>query len=684
MNDERFALIMFHHSSLIIQAIHHSRKLISQKSVNEILETAKVEEVIEDFVNLKRRGVNMIGLCPFHSEKTPSFTVSPSKNIYKCFGCGKAGNSVQFVMDHENFNFPEALKYLAKKYGIKVEETQLSQEVIAERQKQDSLYLVNDYAKMFFQNQLLNTDRGKSIGLSYFKGRGFRQETIKKFGLGYAPATKDAFTSQAVQQGYNIELLRQLGLTSKYNSDFFRDRVMFTIHNLTGKPIAFAGRILQKNVKAPKYINSPETEIYTKSKVLYGAFFAKKAIRKEDECILVEGYTDVISLHQAGVENVVASSGTSLTEGQIRLIKRYTPNIKILYDGDPAGIKAALRGLDMVLGQDMNVKVVLLPNGEDPDSYMQKVGVTAFKQFITDKAKDFILFKTDLLLDETKNDPIKKAQIIKDIVMSVARIPDPIKRSLYIRECAQKVEVEENILVTEMNKLIRVSLAKQKARQQAMPPPPTAEPNQTDIPGVTTMPTEIAEPKEKGFVQTVGDEFQERHIAQILIASGGEPLESNEEVTVAEYILSNIEDVLEDFDNKIYQRIVKECYQLLLDEKPVTEKHFTHHADPELSKVAIGLITSPYVYSEGWEKRWEIVLTTQKMPELNFNADSERSLMRFKLRKVMKMCEKNQEDIKRFAEAGDMENMMLHLKVQQRLNEARNALAKEWGTVILK
>ncbi|MCI5080604.1 MAG: DNA primase, partial [Saprospiraceae bacterium] len=348
--------------------------MITQKSVQEILETAKVEDVIQDFVNLKRRGVNMIGLCPFHNEKTPSFTVSPAKNIYKCFGCGKAGNPVQFLMDHENLSFPEALRWLAQKYGIEIEEKQVSQEVIEERQRLDSLYIVNKFARDFFAEQLFETDRGKSVGLSYFKQRGFREDIIRKFGLGYSPAQSDLLTVTAKQKGYNIDLMKEVGLTSKYGRDFFRDRVMFTIHNLSGKVIGFGGRILQKDVKAPKYINSPETEIYNKSKVLYGAFFAKTAIRKQDECILVEGYTDVISLHQDGIENVVASSGTSLTVDQIRLVKRYTQNIKILYDGDKAGIKAALRGLDLVLAQDMNVKVVLLPEGEDPDSYLQGVG----------------------------------------------------------------------------------------------------------------------------------------------------------------------------------------------------------------------------------------------------------------------------------------------------------------------
>ena len=360
--------------------------MITQKTIQEILDTVKVEDVVQEFVNLKRRGVNMIGLCPFHNEKTPSFTVSPGKNIYKCFGCGQGGDSVKFLMEHEQLSYPEALRYLANKYGIEIEETETTQEHREEQQLLDSLYLVNQYARDFYQDQLFNTDFGKSVGLNYFKERGFREETIKKFGLGFAPDKKDAFTLQATQDGYKTEVLKKLGLTTSYGKDFFQNRVLFTIHNLTGKVIGFGGRILVKNKKAPKYINSPETEIYNKSKVLYGAYFAKRAIRKKDECILVEGYTDVLSLHQAGIENVVASSGTSLTIDQIRLIKRYTPNIKILYDGDAAGIKAALRGLDLVLEQDLNVKVVLLPEGEDPDSYLQKVGSAAFETFIEEKS----------------------------------------------------------------------------------------------------------------------------------------------------------------------------------------------------------------------------------------------------------------------------------------------------------
>ena len=380
--------------------------MIKPGSVDEILNTVKIEDIVGDYVSLKRRGVNLIGNCPFHNEKTPSFTVSPTKNIFKCFGCGKGGNSAQFLMEHESFTFPEALRHIAKRYNIEIEETVASRESIEERQMLDSLFIVNQYARDFFQKQLFETDEGKSVGLSYFKDRGFLEDTIKKFGLGFAPNHNKLLTNTAVSVGHKESLLKKLGLTTSYGKDFFRNRVMFTIHNLSGKVIGFGGRILQKDVKAPKYINSPETEVYNKSKVLYGAYFAKKSIRQNDECIMVEGYTDVLSLHQSGIENVVASSGTSLTVEQIRLVKRYTPNMKILYDGDTAGVKAALRGLDLVLEQDMNVKVVLLPEGEDPDSYLQKVGVTAFKEYIEQEANDFLLFKTKLLLKEAAGDPI--------------------------------------------------------------------------------------------------------------------------------------------------------------------------------------------------------------------------------------------------------------------------------------
>ncbi len=659
--------------------------MISQKSVQEIIEVAKVEDVIQDYVTLKRRGVNMLGLCPFHNEKTPSFTVSPGKNIYKCFGCGKGGNPVQFIMELENFTFPEALRHLAKRYGIELEETQSSIENIEERKHLDSLTIITDYAKEFYADNLFNTGIGKSVGLSYYKERGFREETIKKFGLGFAPAKKDAFTVKAVHDGYSIELLRKLGLTTKYSSDFFRDRVMFTIHNITGKVIAFAGRTLSKEKKIPKYINSPETEIYVKNKVLYGAYFAKNGIRKEDECIIVEGYTDVISLHQGGIENVVASSGTSLTTGQIRLIKRYTPNIKILYDGDAAGKKAALRGLDLVLEQDMNVKVVLLPEGEDPDSYLQNVGAAAFKEFITEKAQDFILFKTDLLLEETKNDPVKKTGLIKDIVASIAKIPDPLKRSVYTKECSRKFEMDETILVNEINKLVGIDIKKKRQKEQVNSPG-THQRLTEELMSLEPSPEsgigQISQKQQKK--PSAGNEYQEKDIIRILISGGDKYFDTEETTTVAAYILKNIEDVIDDFDNKEYEAIAKECRERLVDKKPIGEKYFLNHIDPKIQTLAVDLVHSPFEFSENWKAKWEIILTTQPDPDDNYMKDSINALYRFKFKKIIKMCEKNQQRLKEIDSNTDTGKMMKLLKVQQKLIGMRDDLAKKLKTVVLK
>ncbi len=651
--------------------------MISQKSVQEILDTVKVEEVIQDFVNLRRRGVNLIGLCPFHNEKTPSFNVSPSKNIFKCFGCGKGGDAVQFLIEHEHFTFAEALLYLAKKYNIEVEETAVSQEALAEKQHFDSLYIVNQFAADFYQEQLFETDRGKSIGKSYFKERGFRDETLRRFGLGFAPNQTDALTTKAVGAGYNIEFLRNVGLTTQYDRDFFRDRVIFPIHNLSGKIIAFAGRILVKDVKAPKYINSPETEIYNKSKSLYGAFFAKRAIRQEDECILVEGYTDVISLHQSGIENVVASSGTSLTVEQARLIRRYTPNVKILYDGDFAGVKAALRGMDILLEQDLNVKIVLLPDGEDPDSYLQQVGVEAFKLYISESAQDFIAFQADLLMKEAGNDPVKKAHVIKDIISSVAKIPDPIKRMVYIRECSRIAQVSEQVLVNEMNKLVMQQVNKAVAEKGMAPP----SPGELEAAGITQRePVEL----KTAETPTAGDEFQEKDIARILVSAGGEWLDEAAKVTVAQYVLSNIEEVLDHFDNKLYGRIARDVLTQVLEKKTISQQYFLSHEDIEIKNFALGILTSPYEYSENWEKKWDIHLRWQKAPEANFDEDSRQGLARFKLRKIERVLTENRQKIKELSEAGDHAQVLAYMKVLQKLLAMRSELAAQMGAVVLK
>jgi len=669
--------------------------MIKQKSIEEVLETARVEDVVEDFVSLKRRGVNMIGLCPFHNEKTPSFTVSPSKGIYKCFGCGAGGDALKFVMEHENLTFPEGIRYLAKKYGIQLEEKELSQEAQQERQYEESLYLVNQFAKTFYQEQLFQTDRGKSVGLSYFKQRGFREETIRKFGLGYAPAGKDTFTLTAVQKGYDAELLKKLGLTSQYGRDFFRDRVMFAIHSLSGKVIGFGGRILAKDAKAPKYVNTPETDIYNKRKVLYGAYFAKKAIRKEDECILVEGYTDVLSLHQAGIEHVVASSGTSLTVEQIQLIKRNTENIKILYDGDKAGVKAALRGIGIVLEQGLNVKIVLLPEGEDPDSYLQAVGTDAFREYIGQQAWDFIMFQANLLKEEAAGDPIKLSKLIKEIVDSIARIPDPLKRSLYVRECAQIMEVEEQLLVNEANKAVQQQArtkAKERQREQRRrereqqggeeaAPLPTEEP-----PGLQEGPLQHEPPlpgRAAPSQSESGDTFQERDIVRILINGGAAIFDKEEGLTVAGYIIGNVEDVLEDFDNPLYKKVLQLAAERMANGGALEPSFFLHHPDEAVQQLAIDLSSTPYEYSENWEKRWDIFLTTQRMPEENFAKDSASALKRFRLRKLSKMIEKNAEKIKEFSAAGS-EEYLLHLKLHQRLKAVHDELAKELGTVVLK
>ncbi|MCP3930060.1 MAG: DNA primase [Bacteroidetes bacterium] len=654
--------------------------MIPPKTVQEIFEAAKIEEVVEDFVQLKRRGVNMLGLCPFHHEKTPSFTVSPTKNIFKCFGCGKGGNAVQFLMEHENFSFPDALRFLARKYGIKIEERELTQEEREARQYEDSLFIVNQFAKEYYQQNLFHTERGKSIGLSYFKERGFLESTLKNFELGFALNEKDRFTLSAVNKGYNIDLLRKVGLTTQYDRDFFRDRVIFPIHSLSGKVVAFAGRMLATNVKAPKYINSPETDIYVKNKILYGAYFAKKAIRQKDACILVEGYTDVISLFQAGIENVVASSGTSLTVGQIRLIKRYTPNITILYDGDPAGIKAALRGLDLILEQDMNVKIVLLPEEEDPDSYLKQVGVTAFEEYMLQNAKDFILFKTSLLLKEIGDDPVRKTDVIRDLVASIAKIPDPVKRSLYTKECSKEVGVEEEILVREVNKLVSRNLRNRRFKKKTEEKRPFVE--DTGFPEQEFRPDGIGEDKSADSKST--HEFQEKHVIGLLIAYGDKLFDPEEDMMVAEYILSNVEELLDEFDNKLYAQVAKEYRQRLLEKEKTNMQYFINHSDEKIRKLSVNLISSPFEYSPNWEKKWQINLQTQKMPDENFIKDSKQSILRFKLKKIEKMYAANAELVKNAYEEKNDKDLLLYLKTQQRLQEIRKEFTESLKMVVLR
>ncbi|NND35304.1 MAG: DNA primase [Saprospiraceae bacterium] len=654
--------------------------MISQETIDAIFQSAHIEEVVEDYVQLTKRGVNLKGLCPFHDDKTPSFTVSPTRNIYKCFGCGKGGNSVNFLMEHEGLSYPEALRSLARKYNIPIEETQVPEEYEQERQERDSLFLINEFAKEFYKKQLFETDLGKSIGLSYFKDRGLLYKTLEAFGLGFAPGSRDAFTKNAIEAGYNIEFLRKLGLTTDKDRDFFYNRVIFPIHNIAGKVVAFAGRHLTSDKKSPKYINSKESEIYHKSRVLYGLHLAKSAIRKEEHCLLVEGYTDVISLHQSGVQHVVASSGTALTADQVKLIKRYTTKIKILYDGDPAGIKAAMRGIDLILEQDMNVELVLFPQGEDPDSFIKSVGVTAFKEYLDKESQDFILFKTNLILSEAGNDPMKKAGLIKDIIESLAHIPDTIKRSVYTRQCSELLKVDEHILVTETNKVMSKRLRDSrinKLRESRYEHDEQSRVLERDSFEATQSTAKKEDPG-------ASDEYQERDIIRVLILYGDRPMQDGEqETSIGKYILSNIQEAISAFDNKLYARIATEYGLALADGKILDTNYFTQHPDPDVSALAIEFCASPYEYSDNWQKMWDIRLQTQPMPDENEQQDSMQALNRFFLRKYKKMSATNLEQIKAFQESGDTDSLLKHLQVQNMLIEKRNEIANKLNTVIL-
>lgn len=648
--------------------------MILPRSIEAVNDAAKIEEVVGDFVNLKRRGANYSGLCPFHNEKTPSFNVNPARNIFKCFGCGKAGDPITFVMEHEQISYPEAIRFLAKKYRIELEETESSDQQRQEQQAIDSLYLVNQFAQEYFQTQLFDTDKGRSVGLSYFKQRGFREETIRKFGLGFAQSDMDALLRAGKQRGYSTDMLKKLGLVTQYDRDFFRERVMFSIHNLTGKVIAFAGRIMSKDPKQPKYINSPETEIYYKSKVLYGIYFAKKAIRQEDECLLVEGYTDVISLHQAGIENVVASSGTALTPDQIRLIKRFTNNIKIIYDGDAAGIKAALRGLDLALAEDMNVRLVLLPDQEDPDSYIQRVGSEAFLAYLKEKGKDIVQFETELLLKEAGDDPTRRAGVLGQIANTISKIKNPLRRDEYVKVTRQVLGVDEGRLIFEINKLLRRDLEKHQALEGVALPPddasfPTEEPGYVATP--VMLETELS----------VGDEFQEKAIAKLLILHGSEWFDEQHNVTVAQYIWINLEDIIDYFDHSFYKKIVIHVVERANQNQDLSSKYFINHPDKEIRQFAANAMTSPYEYSENWEKKHDVFLN-QRKPEENFHLEAEDIVKRLKLKKLERVIMENQNRLKAKdiseTERGNL--LRLHLK----LKEMYAPLAKELKIVVPK
>lgn len=643
--------------------------MISQSTIDEIFNTVQIEDVVSDFVELKKRGSNLLGLCPFHDEKTPSFTVSPSKNIYKCFGCGRGGSPVNFVMEHEQLSYPETLRYLADKYDIDIVEDALDDAAIEKKETRESLYIVNKLVSEYFQDQLFNSDYGKSIGLSYFKKRAYPEHIIQKFELGFSPSNGDAMMMFAQSKGIKVEHLRQLGLITDKQRDFFRGRVMFPIHNVTGKVIAFAGRSLTNDKRSPKYINSPETEIYNKSWVLYGMHLAKKFISSADECILVEGYTDVISLHLQGIENVVAASGTALTDGQIKLIKRYTRNVLMLYDGDQAGVKAALRGVDLLLERDMNIRIVMLPEGQDPDSFVKSVGSNGFNDFVAENAQDFIMFKSGLLLEEAQNDPVKKTVLIKDIVSTIGKIPDNLKRSLYIKQCAERFDLSENLLVETLNQVLRRDKSKNKVSNQQSRV--DYQPNLRKV--------DDGKPEKGDF----SDEPQERDIVRVLLKSGHQAFPGHEDVSVADYLISNLSDIIDNFDNQMYRSVIIEYADRLNEDKDVGMTYFTNHPDQDIAQLSVDLLSDRYVYSENWALKWDIILNTQKDPEQNYEKECQQGLMRLKFRKIVKLIKENKKSIEEFREANEDAKLMQALQIHDRLLKQRNEIAHIMNQVVL-
>ena len=590
--------------------------MIDKQTVDKILDAAQIVDVVSDFVTLRKRGVNYIGLCPFHDEKTGSFTVSPAKGIFKCFGCGKGGGPVHFIMEHEQLDYPGALKYLAKKYHIEVVEKELTPEEQQSQSDREAMFALNTWAQSYFTKQMNDTDEGRAIGLSYFHSRGFTDETIEKFGLGYCLDKSDVMTMTALNSGYKADFIEKCGLGNRRDNgtwyDRFRGRVMFPVHTLSGKVVAFGGRVLKKDDKTAKYVNSPESEIYHKSNELYGIYFAKQSIVKQDRCFLVEGYTDVISMHQAGITNVVASSGTSLTPGQIRLIHRFTPNITVLYDGDAAGIKASIRGIDLLLEEGMNVKVVLLPDGEDPDSYAQNNNASDFIDFIDKNQVDFIRFKIQLLLDEIGNDPIKKAGLIQDVVHSISLIPDNIVRSVYAKECATQLDIDEKVVLAEIQKILRARREKELVRKSNgdYTPQSYATEEKHDTNPLYRQENVVSNGERQTLnpqLSTFGSQFdkEEMNILRYVVRYGGEVLfevGDGQFQTVSEFVVASLVDLEMDggkiFHNPLHQRMLDCVREVKAEDNFNAAKHFTNHIDPEISAKAAELLTDKYTLSK--------------------------------------------------------------------------------------
>ena len=641
--------------------------MISQDTIQHITNRIDIIEIVGEFVKLKKRGANYLGNCPFHNEKTPSFTVSPSKEIYKCFGCGKSGNAIGFIMEHEKYSYVEALKWIAARYNIPIEETEVSAEVKIQQQVAESLYVINAFAQKHFTNNLFHTEEGNDIALSYLQHRGFRDDVLQKFQIGYNLEVRDDLTKALVQNQFNIEYAQRAGLVairSDMPVDNYRGRIIFPIHNTSGKIIGFGARIIKSNDKAPKYINTPENEIYVKSKILYGTYFARQAINKYDECLLVEGYTDVVSLHQAGIENVVASGGTSLTVDQLRLIRKHTNNLTIIYDGDSAGVKAALRGLDMALEEGLNVKLVLIPDNEDPDSYVRKIGVTPFREFIDAHKKDFILFQLEVMLKDAGNDTAKKATVVNHVAETLSKFQkaeDFTKQQDYIRQCSAILKIDESGFTNLVNKYKRDKITKDENRQQQ------------DVRETQEIPDRVPE-EDYSASLFMTDENQERHLLKLLLEYGLK--EWDEDRTIADYIFVETEQfTVEQTDLNNLLAVYKDQYYAGMQP---TAKNLLYHDNDEIRKLAVSLSVQQHELSPNWDV---------KMEGMNINnRDTSRqdvmmSLNYFKLRKIKKMFDQNQQELEK---ATSFDEQMNLIKIHKVLKEEERKITSQLGTVIFK
>jgi DNA primase len=677
--------------------------MISPNTIQQILGRLDILDVIGGFVKLKKRGSNYLGLCPFHNEKTPSFTVSPSKELYKCFGCGKAGNTISFIMEHEKYSYVDALKWLANKYGIEIEETFQSDEQRQQMQVAESLYIVNVFAQQFFSAQLFETEEGQDIGLSYLKERGFREDIIKKFQIGYSPEQRDAFTKEALAKQYNAEILIKAGLVANRNDqlmDNYRGRIIFPIHNHSGKVLGFGARILKSNDKAPKYINTPENEIYIKSKILYGSYFARQAIDKADECLLVEGYTDVVSLHQAGIENVVASGGTSLTPDQLRLVRKYSNNLTIIYDGDSAGVKAALRGLDLALEEGLNVKLVLIPDNEDPDSYVNKVGVSAFKDFIQKNKKDFILFQLEVALKDAENDSVKKSEVVNRMAETISKInkaEDFTRQQDYIKQCSEILKIDETGLHALVNKFIRDRISTQERKL----PFEEAKKIEENI-----KQAEETNYDEATFNLLFKDDLQEREVARILLEYGIRKWDDTK--LIAEHIFEEMVDESL-VDNSDIIKLISVFKETLQNNPAIVNRNFfIYHQDTKLSALAVSLLNFPYEESDHWRKEFsqstgyqknlfeqsyedfiksiapgndEKLMSFLKMDEDKTNDEVDSVINYLKLRKIKRMLLENQLDMEKLHSSE--EYSVLH-QTHEHLKQMEMELTKKMGAVIIR